>query len=173
MQLNEKRKTSKVTQRTPELSWPPSVTDLERQEKDMPCSVEEFLETLQCSPDHPNQERARLLVQSYSNDLIFGATRGKLITLKHFLLGLGLHNLTGQKVLVQFLSNLGHSMDCNVVCTIQTAEAIAAHEEYKDGGNLKIKPTNDETILTIFGQTISICNEILLQVKLFSISRIS
>ena len=108
MQLNEKRKTSKVTQRTPELSWPPSVTDLERQEKDMPCSVEEFLETLQCSPDHPNQERARLLVQSYSNDLIFGVTRGKLITLKHFLLGLGLHNLTGQKVLVQFLSQGGN-----------------------------------------------------------------
>ena len=30
-------------ERTPELSWPPSVTDLERQEKDMPCSVEKIL----------------------------------------------------------------------------------------------------------------------------------
>ena len=89
-------------------------------------------------------------MRSYSNDLIHGITRGKLITLKHFLLGLGLHNLTGQKVPVQILSHLGHSIDYNVVCTIETAEAIAAQEECKDGGNLKIKPTNDETILIVF-----------------------
>ena len=56
-----------------------------------------------------------------------------------------------QKVPVQMLSHLGHSIDYNVVCTIETAEAIAAQEEYKDGGNLKIKPTKDETIVVIQG----------------------
>jgi len=63
-------------------------------------------------------------------------------------LGLDLHNLTDQKSPVQILSHLGHSIDYNVVCTIETAETIVAQEEYRDGGNLKIKESNDDTILS-------------------------
>ena len=61
-----KKDIQSYAERTPDLSWPPYITDLENQEKDMSCTVEKFLETLLCSPDHPNQERARLLVRSYS-----------------------------------------------------------------------------------------------------------
>jgi len=63
-------------------------------------------------------------------------------------LGLDLHNLTDQISPVQILSHLGHSIDYNVVCTIETAETIVAQEEYRDGGNLKIKESNDDTILS-------------------------
>ena len=72
------------------------------------------------------------------------------MTLKHFLVGLGLHNLTGQKVPIQILSHLGHCVDYNVVCSIETAEARAAQEMAKHGGCIPIKPTNDETVLTVF-----------------------
>ena len=51
--------------------------------------------------DHPNRDTANRLIQSHSSDLIHGVTRGKTITAKHFLLALGLHNLTGQKVPIQ------------------------------------------------------------------------
>ena len=72
------------------------------------------------------------------------------MTLKHFLVGLGLHNLTGQKVPIQILSHLGHCVDYNVVRSIETAEARAAQEMAKHGGCIPIKPTNDETVLTVF-----------------------
>lgn len=134
----------------PELQWPPTATELEHQEEHIPNTVTGFLEALLKSPAHPNQERVKLLVRSYSNDLIHGVTRGKVMTLKHFLVGLGLHNLTGQKVPIQILSHLGHSVDYNVVCSIETAEARAAQEMAKQGGSLPIKPVNDETVLTVF-----------------------
>ena len=51
------------------------------------------------------------LIQSYSSDLVYGVTRGKVITAKHFLLGLGLHDVTGQKKPVEINHRLGHGID--------------------------------------------------------------
>ena len=53
-----------------------------------------------------------------SNDLIYGVTRGKVMTLnmlKHFLVRLGLHNLSGLKVSIQILSHLGYSLYYNYI----------------------------------------------------------
>ena len=140
----------KYADELPELSWPPSLTELEQQEERIPNDVKRFLENLLQSPEHPNQEKVKLFVRSYSNDLIHGVTKGKVITLKHFLDGLGLHNLTGQKAPIQILSHLGHCMDYNAVCSIETAEARSAQELSKEGGCLPIKPVNDDTVITVF-----------------------
>ena len=48
------------------------------------------------------------------------------MTLKHFLIGIGLHNLTGLKAPIKILSNLGHSTNYNLVCEVETAEAELA-----------------------------------------------
>ena len=67
-------------------------------------------------------------MHSYGPDLIHGVTRGKVVTLKHFLIGLGLHNITGLKTPIKILSHLGHSIDFNLVCKVETAEAEAAQK---------------------------------------------
>ena len=85
-------------QSIPNLSWPPSIDDLSSDERKPPESLESFLRQMLMNKDHPNRDTANRLIQSYSSDLIHGVTCGKTITAKHFLLGLGLHNLTGQKV---------------------------------------------------------------------------
>ena len=56
-------------------------------------------------------ESTSWLIQSYSSDLVYGVTRNKVITAKHFLLGLRLHNITSQKKPVEINHRLGHSID--------------------------------------------------------------
>ena len=40
-------------------------------------------------------------MQSYASDLAYGVTPGNVITAKHCLLSLGLHNMAGQKKLLR------------------------------------------------------------------------
>ena len=63
---------------------------------------------------------------------------------------MGLHNITGQKLPVQMLSRLGHSVDCNTVCEIETglAETVLQNAETNP---LKLKPTEENAIVpTVF-----------------------
>ncbi len=75
------------------------------------------------------------MISSFGYDLIHGVTSGRVITLKHFLLGLGLHNITGLKLPIKVLSHLGHCTNYDLVCEIETAEAEVAQHFYE--GNLE------------------------------------
>ena len=140
----------KFAKELPELSWPPTISELETQDQNIPHTVTEFFETLLKSQSHIPQEKIKLLFRSYSNDVIYSVMRGKIITLKHFLVGLGIHNLTGQKVPTQILSHLGHSLDYNLVCKIETAEARQAQEMSSQGEYLPARPVGEQTVLTYF-----------------------
>ena len=79
----------------PELTWPISVEDVSSDERKPPEAIQELLSCLLTNKDHPNWETVNRLIQSHAADLVHGVTCGKFITSKHFLLGLGLHNVTG------------------------------------------------------------------------------
>ena len=135
----------------PDSKWPPTVEDLSSDPRKPPKSLESFMSYLLKNKDHPNRHTVNGLIQSYSSDLIHGVTRGKVITGKHFLLGLGLHNMTGQKVLVQVMNHLGHCIDYNLVCEIETVQAEAAECIAKSSGALPIKPiSSSDCVLTYF-----------------------
>ena len=51
---------------------------------------------------------------------------GKIVTLKHFLSGLGLHSITDLRMPIKVFSHLGHCIDYNLACEIETAEAEIA-----------------------------------------------
>ena len=72
------------------------------------------------------------MISSFGNDLIHGVTNGRVITLKHFLIGLGLHNITGLKLPIKVLSHLGHSINYDLVCEIEAAEAEVAQNFYEN-----------------------------------------
>ena len=82
-------------------------------------------------------------MRSYGSDLIHRVTRGKVVTLKHFLIGLGLHNITGLKTAIKILSHLGHSIDYNLVCEVETSEA--AQKWMSESQSLQ---QNQESVLT-------------------------
>ena len=135
----------------PELSWPININELDSENRNPPESVTPFLTQLLRNKDHPNREALTHLIESYISDLIHGVTGGKVITTKHFLLGLGLHNITGQRLPIQILHRLGHCVDYNFVCEIETAQAETAQMLVTESGALLLKPASGtETILTYF-----------------------
>ena len=78
------------------------------------------------------------MIQSYASDLIYEVTRRNVITGKHFLLGLGLHNMTVQKKPVEINERLSHSIDYKFVCEIETALAEAAQILATERGALPV-----------------------------------
>ena len=72
--------------------WPTMIEQLSADERKPPKSVRSFFETV------------------LKQDLVHGVTKGKTIMEKHFLIGLGVHNLTGQRNAVEILNKLGHSV---------------------------------------------------------------
>ena len=92
-------------------------------------------------------------IDSFSSDLVHGISRGKVMTRKHYLLGLGLHNITGQKKVVQIVNRLGHSISYDEVLDIETAQAKRAREIIERGESsiLPIIPKSDENqVSTVF-----------------------
>ena len=137
--------------RIPKLTWPPNVEELNSEEQNLPECITSFISRLLTRSDQKQYESTSRLIQSYSSDLVYGVTRGKDTTAKHFLLGVGLHNITGQKKPVEINQRLGHGIDYKFVCKIETALAEAAQVLANENGALPIKPSSDnEAVLTFF-----------------------
>ena len=108
------------------MPWPLTTETIADGEKTLPESVTEFVSYLLKPENHSLSESMKRLVLSYSSDLIAAVSRGKVVTLKQFLLGIGLHNITGLKAPIRILSHLGHCIDYNLVCEIETTQAEEA-----------------------------------------------
>ena len=73
---------------------------------------------------HPGTSlTAERLIDSFSQDIMYAVSKGEFLTMKHASVGLGLHSLTGQKLPLQVLSRLGHSMTYDQICEVETAQA--------------------------------------------------
>ena len=76
---------------------PPTTEQFSTSEKNIPESVHLFLKELLKSEKHSvsRSENIARVVESYAADLVHGVSRGEVMTSKHFLLGLGIYNITG------------------------------------------------------------------------------
>ena len=110
------------------LNWPPTLEELRSDDRLPPLSVSLFLTNLLKSPKHGITRNIRNLVDSYSSDVIHSVSKGEVLTPKHFLLGISLHNMAGQRKIVQITNRLGHSISCDKVLDIETAYAQKAQK---------------------------------------------
>lgn len=117
----------------PKQDWPPTIENLTSESRKTPASVTLFLTLLLSSRKHK-------VIDSYSVDFVHGIDRGKVITAKHSLLALGLHNITGQKQTVVISNKLGHCISYDLTCKIETAQAEAALVSSKESNILPLKP---------------------------------
>jgi len=129
-----------------ELNWPPSSEELSMNIRQPPDSVYTFLNSLmkfetKHSGLSTNQKR---LVDSYAYDFVHGVKRGKILQKKHFLLGLGIHNLTGSRKIVDIIHKHGHCISYNLVCEIETAQAECAIKASQETNLLPSKPKNSD-----------------------------
>ena len=76
---------------------------------------------------------------------MFGISRGTFLTLKHTSLGLGFHNMIGQKLPIIILSQLGQSITYHTVWEIETAQSEVSEQYSKSGMVLPIQPKNLES----------------------------
>ena len=77
--------------------------------------------------------------------MIHAVTRGKVLTAKHFALGMGLDKMTRSIKLIQLVNKLGHCIDYNSVCGILTAQAQRSSELAKSSSILPLTPTNSNS----------------------------
>ena len=137
------------------IGWPPCPEELLKEERKPPESILTFLLQL-LQPNRPDRqsdaasERILRLIDSYAADIVHGVTKGKVFTAKHVLLSLGLHNLTGNKQIVEIVNKLGHGISYNLTCEIETAQAERAQMLSQSLSLLSLNPVGGETVLTIF-----------------------
>ena len=105
--------------------WPPTIEGLTAEDNEPPPNAAFFLRHLLCDGKHSTSASDNLsqLIDSFGADLIHGVSRGKVITTKHFLLALGLHNLTGKKEAIVIINKLGHCISYDKTCDIEIAQA--------------------------------------------------
>ena len=137
----------------PELTWPPDIDELQK-ERSPPSSLMDFFKFLLRSRGEKrnrNTEYCERLAKSYASDVIGAVTRGKTITAKQFLLALGLHNITGQRNVVEIVSRLGHCLNYTTTCEIETALAAKAQALSLSDTLLPLRPSSpDKYVLTVF-----------------------
>ena len=135
----------------PPLSLPPTIEELFTENRLPPASITLFLTNLLKSSDESQTEKVSRLVESYSADFIHGVSKGACIKKKHFLLALGLHNLTGQKKVTQITHRLGHSISYGKTSETELAQAQKAQELAKLSSMLPLKLiTALDYVLTVF-----------------------
>ena len=123
-------------------TWPITLESVMLEYGDPPHLLKLFLSSLlQNSESKKSQfgpnKRIDRLINSFSADLINAISKDKIVTPKHYLVGLGIHNITGQKVPVQVMSRLGHSISYSQVCEIETSLAeLALHTQWYQCGFL-------------------------------------
>ena len=96
------------TENSSPLPWPPTVESLEKRLASAPELLLRFFKAV-LEPEnthHVTSESTARLAESFAQDLMFAISKGTFLTLKHTPVGLGLHNMVGQKLPIIILSQL-------------------------------------------------------------------
>ena len=133
---------------------PPTLEELMPDDRLPPPSVSLFLTSLLKSSKHGVTRNIRKLVDSYSSDFTHSVSKSEVLTPKHFSLGISLHNMTGQRKIVQIANRLGYSISYDKVLDIETAYTQKAQKtiESCEHSILPLKPaTTSDSVTTLFG----------------------
>ena len=116
---------------TPQPTWPPTATELQSDKFTPPSSLILFMKALLTFSKTSIEKSANIsrLAESFAQDIVYGVTRGKVLQVKHFLLALGLHNLSGSRKVIDLVNKFGHCITYNSTCEIETAQAESAQEQ--------------------------------------------
>ena len=129
------------------LPWPPTIESLRKDDRNAPDILKLFYENLisPASVHRGTSLTAERLIDSFSQDIMYAVSKGEFLTLKHASVGLGLYSLTGQKLPLQVLSRLGHSMTYDQICEAETAQAELVQHLKSLSLPLPICPIDDKS----------------------------
>ena len=97
-----------------------------------------------------NNENVKRLVNSFGSDIVNGEMKVRMLTKKQYFLSLSLHSMIGTRSVITILKKLGHCLNYNKTCEIETAIADLTSIRAKEKNILTILPVGDEIILIFF-----------------------
>jgi len=134
------------------VKWPPSSNELSKEEFRPPKSINTFLTAIFDSYNNTKclTNIQRKMISSIASDMVFGASSGKFIQLKHFLLSVGLHDLTGSRKVIDIVHGLGHCLSYNTTMEIKTGVAEQVLEQVCSSGILPLQPSSTQNVVPTF-----------------------
>lgn len=118
--------------------WPFLPSAMNEPTTTAPEAVRQFLYGLLCgdmTPKNPSQ-RTMMLVDSFSQDLVYAVSSGSQVPPKHILLPCVVKALTGNVEIIQMLNRLGHGVSYTVIEENETALCLG-----------KLAATDDDVVL--------------------------
>ena len=122
------------------ISWPPSMQDIDHDKANIPASVYNFLawilsDDIEFSSTQVNIHQASIKrqTQSIGQDLIHLVNKGRVKTPKHIALPIAIKSLTGSAELITILNRFGHSLSYSQEEEAETAIAKALLEQEGNG----------------------------------------
>lgn len=96
----------------------------------MPKNLIDFYRTLLCGNRARSKESnvCNRLVQSFSEDVIYAITNGRIKTAKHITLGIAIKSLTNSRKLLDILNRFGHSCSYTIVEELETEATFSSNE---------------------------------------------
>ena len=112
--------------------WPPDLDKLDSTELEPPESVVLFVESL-LQPSGERTPNINRIANCLAQDIVYNVLQRKVPLKKQFLLGLGLHSLSGSRQIIDILFRFGNCVSYDYVCNVETAYVEAAQEKAKLG----------------------------------------
>ena len=94
---------------------------------------------------HAVGETVKRAVESMTDDVIHSVSNGSILTLKHTLVGCGIHSLSGSRLPIDILHKLNNSCTYDRIREIGTAQAELAQEFAKGNFPLPLIPKDDSS----------------------------
>lgn len=129
---------SAIKSQEPTKQWPFLPTAMNEPTTTAPEVVKQFLYGLLCgdmTPKNPSQ-RTMMLVDSFSQDLVYAVSSGSQVPPKHILLPCVVKALTGNVEIIQMLNRLGHGVSYTVIEENETSLCLR-----------KLAATDDDAVL--------------------------
>jgi large subunit ribosomal protein L9 len=111
-----------ITEKESDDVWPPTIESLLARRERYPASLNSFFKTL-LTVKNRSKDQTSIAIKSFSDDVIHLLSLGSILTLKHTLVGCGLHSMTGSRKLIDVLHKLNNTCSYDRVREIETAQA--------------------------------------------------
>ena len=116
-------------------------------ERNPPKSATDFLIYLSKPEKNSVSGNGTRLIEPYAADMIYGVTKENMIPAKHFLLALGLHNITGKQMVVGINKKLGYCINYNTTREMETTQAMRAQQLAAKSSIFSIIANSDKIIV--------------------------
>ena len=116
-------------------------------ERNPPKSATDILTYLSKPEKHSVSGNGTCLIESYAAYMVYGVTKENMIPAKHFLLALGLHNITGKQMVVGINKKLGYCKNYNTTREMETTQAMRAQQLAAKSSIFSIITNSDKIIV--------------------------